>query len=145
MNMRYNHEGYADPTAYAAMMAIEKDSRRKAQRPLVFISSPLAGDIEGNTCAARRYCRFAVKQGVIPVAPHLLYPQFMDDTNPAQRKLGIYFGLVLMTKCEEVWMFGYPFSAGMQIEFDKARARGKKIRFFNESCAELTQVTQSPD
>ena len=44
-----------------------------ADRPLVYICSPFSGDIEGNTKKAREYSRFAVDQGAIPLAPHLLY------------------------------------------------------------------------
>ena len=68
---RYNSEGYYDPTAYAALVRAGADARRLPHRPLVFICSPYAGDIERNTENARRYCRFAVSKNCIPVAPHL--------------------------------------------------------------------------
>ena len=48
-------------------------------RPLVYICSPYAGDIEKNTENARRYSRFAADRNGIPIAPHLLFPQFMDE------------------------------------------------------------------
>ena len=78
-----NSEGYPDPTAYEALSLIEKEERAlRAFRPIVYICSPYAGDIEKNVKAARVYSRFAVDRGFIPIAPHLLFPQFMDDTNP---------------------------------------------------------------
>jgi hypothetical protein len=77
-----------------------------------------------------------VEQGVIPIAPHLLFPQFMDDEDKAQRNLGIFFGLVLMGKCTEMWVFGTRFSKGMQIEIAKAKKRGLQIRYYNERCEE---------
>ena len=56
-----NSEGYPDPTAYEALSLIEKEERAlRAFRPIVFICSPYAGDIEKNVKAARDYCRFAV-------------------------------------------------------------------------------------
>ena len=70
-------------------------------------------------------------------APHLLYPQFLDDTNPQERQLGSFFGLVLLRKCEELWVFGTYFSKGMRVEIDKARKHGMRIRFFNEQCEEV--------
>ena len=82
---RYNGEGYADPTTYEALTRIEREAKKTAYRPLVFISSPYAGDIGRNTERARGYCRFAVSKNCIPIAPHLLYPQFMDEDDPAQR------------------------------------------------------------
>jgi hypothetical protein len=85
-----NSEGYPDPTAYEALSLIEKEERAlRAFRPIVYICSPYAGDIEKNVKAARDYCRFAVDKGFIPVAPHLLFPQFMDDTDPQERDIGI--------------------------------------------------------
>lgn len=91
---RYNSEGYSDPTSHAALSGIRKEERaaRRAYRPLVYICSPLAGDTEGNTQKARRYSRFAVRNGAIPLAPHLLFPQFLDDTKPAERAIGMFDG-----------------------------------------------------
>jgi len=136
---RYNSEGYYDPTAYEALTAVENEVKKKPYRPLVFICSPLAGDLEGNLANARRYSKFAVEQGVIPLAPHLLFPQFMDDGDKAQRNLGIFFGLVLMGKCKEMWVFGSHISQGMQIEIAKAKRRGLLIRHFNRQCEEAIE------
>ena len=49
---------------------------------LVYIASPYAGDIPNNVERAKEYCKQALEQGVIPVAPHLLYPQFLEDSDP---------------------------------------------------------------
>ena len=98
-----NAEGYMDPTAYEAMSLIEKEERAlRAFRPIIYICSPYAGDIEKNVNAARGYSRFAVDKGFIPLAPHLLFPQFMNDTDPQERELGLFFGNALMSKCSEV-------------------------------------------
>ena len=86
-----NAEGYMDPTAYEAMSLIEKEERAlRAFRPIIYICSPYAGDIEKNVNAARGYSRFAVDKGFIPIAPHLLFPQFMNDTDPQERELGLF-------------------------------------------------------
>lgn len=134
---KYNSEGYYDPTAYEAMTEIVREDKEKAYRPLVFICSPLAGDVERNQEKARRYSRFAVEQGAIPFAPHLLYPQFLDENDKAQRDLGIFFGLVLMSKCDQLWVFGERISQGMQMEIAKARKRNMTIRYFSDQCEEL--------
>ena len=88
----YNAERYLDPTAYEALMNIEREAKRTAYKPLVFICSPFAGNIERNTRRARDFCRFAVSENCIPIAPHLLFPQFMEESDPEQRRLGIFFG-----------------------------------------------------
>ena len=49
----YNAEGYLDPTAYEALTRIEREAKKTAFRPLVFISSPFAGDTRRNTKRAR--------------------------------------------------------------------------------------------
>ncbi len=56
---------------------------------LVYIASPYAGDVQSNTEAAKSYCRAALEEGVVPIAPHLLYPQFLEDSDPAERNLGL--------------------------------------------------------
>ena len=85
---KFNSEGYADLTAYEALMKIEQEERaaRKAAnfRPLVYICSPYSGNTEFNANNARIYSRFAVAKGAIPLAPHLLFPQFMSEGTRTQ-------------------------------------------------------------
>jgi len=132
---KYNAEGYKDPTVYEALTNIEKQGKR--YKKLVFICSPYAGDIETNTMRAKRYARFAVIENAVPIIPHLMYPQFLKEDNPDERRLGIEMGLILMSKCEEVWVFGNRISSGMGIEIRKAKKWNKKIRFFNTKCEEI--------
>ena len=134
---KYNAEGYYDPTAFEAMTAIEKEERAlQAFRPIVYICSPYAGDTENNVRAAQRYCRFAVDKGYIPLAPHLLFTQFMDDADPTERKLGMFFGNVLMSKCTELWVFGDTVSSGMGAEIERAKHKSYIIRYFSSKCEE---------
>ena len=133
----YNAEGYLDPTAYEALTRIEQEAKKTAFRPLVFISSPFAGDTQRNTKRARGFCRFAVSKNCIPVAPHLLFPQFMEEDDPAQRDLGIFFGMVLMSKCQEVWVFGRNITKGMAVEIEKAKRLGLPVRYFSDRCVEV--------
>jgi hypothetical protein len=125
-----NAEGYADPTAYEALTAVAKSE--KSYKPLVYICSPYSGDVEANVKAAREYCRLAVDKGYIPVAPHLLYPQFMDDNDPAERKLGMSFGNALMDSCSELWVCGDRLSPGMEAEFDRASEKNMTIKFLTK-------------
>ncbi len=41
-------------------------------------------------------------------------------------------GISLLTKCDEVWVFGERISEGMQSEISIAKALNIKIRRFNE-------------
>lgn len=135
----YNSEGYYDPTAYEALSHIEREAKKTAYKPLVFICSPYAGNIERNTERAREYSRFAVSKNCIPIAPHLLFPQFMEEDDPAQRSLGIFFGLVLQSKCKEVWVFGQTISKGMSVEIAKAKERKLPVRYFTDRCMEVVR------
>ena len=135
---KYNSEHYYDPTPYEALSIIEQEEKKWRYRPLVFICSPLAGDMERNIQNACRYSKFAVENGAIPFAPHIHYTRFMDDRDPVQRELALFFGIVLLGKCDELWVFGGRISPGMEKELAKARRRGKPIRYFNDQCEEVT-------
>ncbi len=136
---RFNSEGYHDPTTYEALSKIRKEelAEKRAYRPLVYICSPLAEDMDGNMEKARRYCKFAVRSGAIPLAPHLLFPQFMDDTNPNERVLAMFMNMVLLGKCDQLWVFGKNISEGMAAEIGKAEKRGMAIRYFTEGMKEV--------
>ena len=135
---KFNSEGYYDPTTYEALSSIEKEERSlRTFRPIVYICSPYAGDVETNVQKARRYCRFAVDKGYIPIAPHLLFTQFLNDDNPKERQLGIFFGNAVMSKCSEVWVFGEHISNGMEAEIKRAKWKNYRLRYFNDDLEEV--------
>lgn len=138
---KFNNEGYLDLTAYHALEKIEKEEKaaRKAAnfRPLVYICSPYSGDTEGNTKKAQLYSRFAVTKGYIPLAVHLLFPQYMSEEY--ERGLALFMGGVILAKCKEVWVFGDCISEGMEKEIYKAERMRKTIRYFTEELEEVTE------
>ena len=130
-NEHLNKEGYCDLTPHKALRNISKTASF-GFRPVVYICSPFRDDIEKNTLNARRYCSFAISKGAIPFAPHLLYPQFMDDDSEEERKLALFMGQVMLDKCAEVWVFGKTISEGMSSEIERAKLKEKKIRYFTD-------------
>jgi len=98
------------------LTAVAKSGTARPYRPLVYVASPFAGDTEFNVSRAQGFCRFAVSKGCIPIAPHLHYPQFLDDGNKKQRELGLFFALVLLGKCDELWVSGDRINTGMAAE-----------------------------
>ena len=134
---KFNHEGYCDLTVYQALTNIEEEQRKARFRPIVYVCSPFAGDIERNIANARRYCRFAVDNGSIPLAPHLLFPQFMDDSNEHDHGLAMFMNMALMSKCAEVWVFGEHISKGMAAEIRKAKEKQRPVRYFTTDCEEV--------
>ena len=94
----------------------------------VYICSPYSGDTKTNTARTREYCRFAVDEGHVPVAPHLMFPQFMDEEK--ERELALQMDLVLLEKCDELWVFGKTMTSGMKAEIAYAKNRNMKVRYF---------------
>lgn len=134
----YNKEHYKDSTAGEAISNVTKQMRATGFKPLVFICSPYAGDTEKNVQRARTYSRYAIQQGYLPLAPHLLFPQFLNDSCIVERDLGCWLGLILLGKCHEVWVFGDNITKGMSKEIYAAGRQRKPIRYFKENLKEIT-------
>lgn len=140
---KFNPERYHDPTPHEALTNImrkEKADKKSAFKPLIYICSPYSGDIEKNVEKARGFCRFAIDNNCIPLAPHLLFPQFMDDDIPAERELAIFMDIVLMGKCSEVWVLGNIISSGMEREIEIAKKRRQTVRYFNPEYEEVDSL-----
>jgi hypothetical protein len=87
---------------------------------LIFVCSPYRGDMKINAIKAREYCRYVIGEGYTPIAPHLLYPQFLDDSKPDERDQGIQAGLEILKRCDEIWIFGQRITPGMMTEIEAA-------------------------
>ncbi len=72
-------------------------------RTRVAIESPLRGDMERNVAFCRNVCQYAVSRGYNPYAMHLFFPQFLDDNDDEDRRVGIECGLGWTDFAEEVW------------------------------------------
>lgn len=130
-----NSEGYTDITPYAAMKSIEREAKK--YRPLAYICSPYSGDIEANVKRTKEFCRYALDKGFIPLAPHLMFPQFMDDGKPSERELAMFMDMVLMGKCDIILVLGETISEGMKKEIDRAERRRKPVKYFNSKFEEI--------
>lgn len=97
---------------------------------LIYICSPYSGDIKKNTEKAKEYCRFAVENGNVPIAPHLLFPQFIDEES--ERELALQMDLLLLERCDEIWIFGEEVTSGMRAEITYAKNKEIKARYFKE-------------
>ena len=109
---------------------------------LVYIASPLSGDVERNLDFARQACRYAISQGATPFAPHLLYTQMLDDGDPAERQLGIDMGNQMLGLCGALWLCANRISAGMEGERKLAESLGIPARQINEE--EIRSMEFSP-
>lgn len=100
---------------------------------LVYIASPLRGDYKENIFKAVLYCKWAISMKVIPLAPHIIFTQFLDDKDEIQREYAITLSLDLLSKCDEVWFMGSIITEGMMRELKQALKLHKKIKFINDS------------
>lgn len=105
-------------------------------KPLVYLCAPYSGDKEGNIKKAVHYAELAYKKGAIPVTPHLLFP-FMDDRDSEQRKDALFMDIILLGKCQEVWVFGSQVTEGMKREIEIAEKRKQRIKYFTSEGLEV--------
>ena len=99
-----------------------------SKNKLVYIASPYAGDVMKNIAFAKAACRYAMEQNCTPVAVHLLYPQFLDDNDPAQRSAGLAMGYRVLLACDELWVCGEHISSGMAAEITEAERLGIPVK-----------------
>lgn len=86
----------------------------------VFVCSRYAGDTEANTIRAKAICRYVVDIGNVPFAPHLLFPQFMNE-HGGDRYTGINLGLSYLEVCDMILVdTSQGISEGMSIEIAHA-------------------------
>jgi hypothetical protein len=98
----------------------------------VILESPYAGDIEKNIEYGRACLRDSIMRGEAPIASHLLLtqPTVLDDSNPAERKVGIEAGLAWCEVSDGTVVYeDYGISKGMQFGIDKATTSGKPIEY----------------
>lgn len=96
----------------------------------IYICSPFWGtsNRERNIAVAISACQKVVNEQCEPLAPHLYFPMFLDDSLPEQREIGIMFGLTWLEGCDEMWVIGSIITEGMEREIRFARNRGIHIK-----------------
>ena len=103
----------------------------------VFICSPFRAtrespedcerEISANIRKAINACRYAIREGCIPYAPHLYFTLFMEDSDDVEREMGMLLGLSWLAQCDELWVIGRTVSDGMMKEIEQAEKWGIKI------------------
>ena len=105
------------------------EKREVQSMKLVYVASPVRGDVEENLKKANRYCEYVAGCGHIPVAPHLAWQGFLHEDIPGNREKALAMGLKLIDYCSEVWVCGDEISQGMQGEIDHAEKLNKPIMY----------------
>lgn len=97
--------------------------------PVIYVASAYSGDIEGNVARTKGYSRYVIESGGIPLNPILNLHGVLDEAS--DRDTAISIDLSLLSRCDELWVFGEP-SPGMKREVAEAETLGIKTRFFKE-------------
>lgn len=97
---------------------------------MTYICSPCRGDYEKNIIKAQEYCREAFLEGLLPIAPHVYFTQFMDDEKPEERERGLLCGLQLLRYCQSIRVYGCRVSAGMYNEIQLAGVLGIELEVY---------------
>ena len=99
-----------------------------SEKKLVYLATPYAGDVLENIQTAQNACRYAMAQGTVPIAVHLMYPQFLDDGSVEEREAGMQMGIRVLEACDELWLFGDRMSSEMQRELEAAEQLGIPVQ-----------------
>ena len=89
---------------FAAGVMDNRDTVQRHKGDLVFVCSPFGGK-EENLELARALCREVIIRGATPIAPHLLYPQFLNDGNEHERWMGIDAGKTILRRCDVMLVY----------------------------------------
>jgi hypothetical protein len=94
---------------------------------VVYIAHPLGNslDREANRARAKRWVAWAAGQGVAPVADWIILSEVWTE---GRRDEGLAIDVVLVRRCDELWLVGGRVSTGMGVEADAARAEGVVVR-----------------
>lgn len=127
------HKGFEAFWAQAMMYQIVLSEN---YQPQTYICSPLRAEtkkgMDMNVSAVRAYMSYVImKIGASATAPHAFLPMILDDEVPEERELALKVGLVVLKKCEKMFVCGSKLSSGMLGEITHAFKLGKEIRVFN--------------
>lgn len=111
-------------------------------KPLIYVCSPLRGNVLINIRKAACYSAFVFEQGGIPITPHLYLTTFLDDAVPEERAVGREMGLQILHLCDELWVFGEWISEGMAEEIRRAEELGITIKRFDEKCSSFEEQSE---
>lgn len=114
---------------------------------LVYICSRYKPDenhsVEFHRAVAASACRIIVDENIynIPVAPHLYFPQFMDDDSPMERKTALFYGKHILNQCDrmKVIVVDGIISEGMKAEIEQAEGK-IPIDYFYATKEEMEEI-----
>lgn len=107
----------------------------------VFVCSPYRGDTKKNTEKAAFAAKILSESGHMPVAPHLYFPNFLDDNDQYERIRGIELGIELMKECDLLWLLGPSITPGMEYELEVAKELRIPVRMYDDKFKQINPKT----
>ena len=101
----------------------------------------MKGDVEKNLKLAKFAARVLINSGYIPIAPHLYFPQFLDDNDQYERIKGIKMGVELMKECDRMWIIGTTITNGMEYEINEAKKAKVPALLYDEKLRQIDPAT----
>lgn len=101
-------------------------------RPTSRLEADREREMRENVKRAKLACRILVKLGYLPLAPHLYFTRFLEDSDEKEREEGIRLGLRWLELSDELWVFGEQITDGMSREISYARKLGIPVRCLPE-------------
>lgn len=114
-------------------------------RPLSKDPEKAAAELKENIRNTRMACTLVSIMNEMPVSSALMYPQFLNDDDPIDRKKGIDYGIRLLESADELWIVGDRITAGMRQEIDAAKELQIPIRLMGNPYDEAEKLLQLLD
>ena len=96
------------------------------------------GGLEENYDKAKKYAKYVLSKGHIPILSHTMLHGVLDDKYPPHREKGLEVGKLLMTLCDEIWVFGAEVTPGMAGEIMEAARLQIPVKEIKKLPTELT-------
>ena len=95
---------------------------------LIYVCAPYSGAVEKNVNRAKEYARriLEFEPDATPIVPHLMFEDIFDEDK--QRAEVMEACKAVLSRCDELWVFGLRISQGMAEEVIHALSKGIKLR-----------------
>jgi hypothetical protein len=100
------------------------------------LAAETRAEMDENRARAARWCAWAARRGVAPVATWIVLSGELSETQE-NRELGLKLDCATVERCDEIWLVGGRVSSGMRRESEHAAAYGVIVR-------DLTNLGEEP-
>jgi hypothetical protein len=87
------------------------------------LAAPTRAEMDENRARAARWCAWAARRGVAPVATWIVLSGELSETQE-NRELGLTVDCATVERCDEIWLVGGRVSSGMKRESEHAALHG---------------------